>query len=261
MALGLLILGRHPASSTRRGTRQPARHPERGRARIPRATASGNSPLVWPWLRSSSPSVPTFPAGPRETRVHLFDGVRLDSPSPCSRRNSWFRPADRHSPRIRRAARSWPARFRWAWTMGVLDRSWIPGDGANTGEATTTRASGPPLLSALARPLPASSGAWSMAERPRFPSSWINPISLVWSGAPDTPLPDRGGPVARHARTEPAIPLSLNRSPLEPSKGRAAFWPEHPGWHTVRALPAGPTFDFHVQPGPRPAGRPGPTGP
>jgi hypothetical protein len=73
------------------------------------------------------------------------------------------------------------------------------------------------------------------------------PLSLVWSGAPETPPPS--AEVRAHGATdEPSVALNLNQDPVEPSQARVVFWPMHPGWHSVRALPAGPTFDFYVQP-------------
>jgi hypothetical protein len=102
------------------------------------------------------------------------------------------------------------------------------------------------LISAVARPLTGSTGAWSVGEA-SLPLFVDQPVTLVWSADPDAPLP-AAEIRARNAPDEPSIALTLNRHPTEPTQARTVFWPVHPGWHTLRTLPSGPTLDLHVQP-------------
>jgi len=245
--LGLLVLGSQepsldepndgPQSST------PSADPV-ARGPSPAGTPPRRSPLVAPWIRPTGPST-NADMDTRETWVGLFNGLRLESPASVLRAELVVPPAGQvlaQDPQGRPlVAGTSRGRGRWACSM-VLD-SWRwrqHGQGDDYARFWST------LLSALSRPMTATAGTWSMgnASHPVFVDQ---PIPLIWSGAPDT-APPAAEVQARGAAEAPAIPLSLNRPPSEPSRGRALFWPVHPGWHAVRALPAGPTFNFYVQP-------------
>ncbi len=245
--VGLLVLGLHePNHDVTNAGPQPSTPSvdEVARGPSPAGVVSGRSRLTSPWIRQPDPSTDAS-VSLREIRVHLFNGIRLESPVFVLAAELVVPPAGQalaQDPQGRPiVAGSSRGRGRWACSI-VLD-SWRwrqHGQGHDYAHFWST------LLSALARPRTASSGAWSVVEA-SLPVFVDQPLSLVWSGAPDRP-PPTAEMRARRATDESAIPLSLNRPPLEPSHGRAVFWPAHPGWQTVRALPAGPTFNFYVQP-------------
>ena len=239
--IGLLVLGPHEASHDAATDEPPPSTPRSVGA------ASGRSPLVSPWIRQPNPSNPSTDASVsrRETRIHLFNGLRLDSPVTVPAEELVVPSAGQalaQDPQGRPiVAVGSLGRGRWACSM-VLD-SWRWRQHGHEDDYAHFWST---LLSTLARPLTASAGVWSVGDA-SLPVFVDQPLSLVWSGALDTP-PPTAEVRARRAPDEPAIPLSLSRHPVEPSQGRAVFWPVHPGWHTIRALPAGPTFDFYVQP-------------
>ena len=245
--VGLLVLGsREPILDVPGAGPQPSKPSadEVARGHSPTRADSVRSPLGSPWLPPPNPSTDVS-AGLRETRVHLFDGTSLDTPVPVLATELVVPPAGQalaQDPQGRPIV-AWVPRGRGRWACSIVLDSWRwrqRGQGDDYAHFWST------LLSAMARPMTASSGAWSVAEA-SLPVFVDQPMSLVWSDGSDTPPPT--AEVRAHGAPEDlAIPLSLDRLPSEPSRGRAVFWPVHPGWHTVRALPAGPTFDFYVQP-------------
>lgn len=244
--LGLLILGPQEASDDGASERTTPGTPSVADARRPSKVGPVpiRSPLVAPWLRQPDPAAETSVAS-RETRIHLFNDVRLDSPVSVLASDLVVPPAGQvlaQDPQGRPlvAGRSL-GRGRWACSL-VLD-SWRWRQQGQEGEYARFWST---LLSALARPAMASTGAWTLSPG-SLPVFVDQPLSLVWSGSAETPPPS-AEVRALGATDEPAVALNLNRDPVEPSQGRVVFWPMHPGWHTIRALPAGPTFDFYVQP-------------
>ena len=244
--LGLLILSPQEASDDGASERTTPTTPSVNDARRPSTVqpVSSRSPLVSPWLRQPQPA-PDASVASRETRIHLFNDIRLDSPVSVLASDLVVPPAGQvlaQDPQGRPlvAGRSL-GRGRWACSL-VLD-SWRWRQQGQDDEYARFWST---LLSALARPATASTGAWSLRTG-SLPVFVDQPLSLVWSGAPESPPPS-AEVRARGAKDEPAVALNLNPDPAEPSQARVAFWPMHPGWHTVRALPSGPTFDFYVQP-------------
>ncbi len=207
-------------------------------------TVAGRSPLVSPWIRRSNPST-DISVNRRETRIQLFNGIRLDSPVTVLASELVVPPAGQalaQDPQGRPIVAAGPlGRGRWACSM-VLD-SWRWRQHGNEGDYAHFWST---LLSAVARPVTTSTGAWSVGEA-SHPLFVDQPVTLVWSADPDAPLP-AAEVQAHNAPDEPSTALTLNRHPTEPTQGQAVFWPIHPGWHTLRTLPSGPTLDFHVQP-------------
>jgi hypothetical protein len=244
--LGLLILSPQEASEDGASDRTTPGTPSVNDARRPSTVqpVSSRSPLVSPWLRQPHAAADASVAS-RETRIHLFNDIRLDSPVSVLASDLVVPPAGQvlaQDPQGRPlvAGRSL-GRGRWACSL-VLD-SWRWRQQGQDDEYARFWST---LLSALARPATMSTGAWSLRTG-SLPVFVDQPLCLVWSGAPESPPPS-AEVRARSATDEPAVALKLNRDPVEPSQARVVFWPMHPGWHTVRALPAGPTFDFYVQP-------------
>jgi hypothetical protein len=245
--LGLLVLGEDPETPAPPSTAPPPSTPpadDRARGPSRAGPPTPRSPLVSPWLQPPSPAT-EVPAAPRETRIHLVPGIPLDAPVSVLAAPLVVPPGgqvlaeDPHG----RPIVAWGSHGRGRSACSIVLDSWRWRQHGREDDYARFWAS---LLSAVARPMPATSGAWSMAAA-SLPVFVDQPITLLWSAAPDSPLPN-AEVRARTAPNEPATPLNLNRSPSQPSRGRAAFWPVHPGWHTIRALPAGPTFDFYVQP-------------
>lgn len=205
---------------------------------------AGRSPLVSPWIRRLNPSS-SASVTRRETRIHLSNGIRLESPVSVPASELVVPPVGQalaQDPQGRPiVATGSLGRGRWACSL-VLD-SWRWRQHGREGDYAHFWST---LLSAVARPVTASTGAWSV-EDASLPLFVDQPVTLVWSGNPDAPLP-AAEVRAHNAPGEPSIALSLNRHPSESSQGQAVFWPVHPGWHTLRTLPTGPTLDFHVQP-------------
>lgn len=245
--LGLLILGsiesEHEAPNQGPQTSGSAAPLDAAGVSRPRV-AFGNSSLVSPWLRPTTPSTEA-PVAPRETRVRLCNGIDMESAVSVLAAELVVPPGGQplvqdtqNRPLVVGASLG---RGRWALSI-VLDAwRWRQhGRGDDYARFWST------LLSAIARPVNPSAGAWSMAEA-TVPAFVDHPISLAWSSAPDVSLPTVEVQ-PRDVASAPAIPLTLNRSPSEPSHARAVFWPQHSGWHTVRALPSGPSIDIHVLP-------------
>lgn len=220
---------------------------------IPGEIAGGSSagagsgpkrPLTSPWIVRSTPSLdPSDPT--RETRIRLVDGTAMDAPVSVLAAELVV-PSGGQTIAMDTQSRPLVASLghgcgRWACSL-VLD-SWRwrqHGHGNDYAHFWST------LLSAVARPAPHSSGEWSVGESSLL--SFVDqPVSLVWLGDPDAPLP-RAEVRSLEVPEETAIPLSLGREPQEPSRARSVFWPVHSGWHSVRTLPEGPTFEFDVQP-------------
>lgn len=245
--IGLLVLGlqesSHDAPNDKPQPSTPLADPV-ARGPSPAGTSLGSSPLVSPWIRPPSPST-NASVGLRETRVILFNGLHLESPVSVLGAELVVPPAGQalaQDPQGRPlVAGTSHGRGRWACSI-VLD-SWRwrqHGQGDDYARFWST------LLSALSRPMTASGDAWSVGNA-SLPVFVDQPISLVWSGGPASPTP--AAEVQAHGAPEaPAIPVSLNHHPSEPTQGRAVYWPIHSGWHTVRAQPAGPAFNFYVQP-------------
>lgn len=245
--IGLLILDSSQPSDFGPGENSPSPAQATSPADAtpqPNRERPGKSPLVSPWLRKSAPA--TYATeGSRETRIELANGFRLESPVAVLTEELRIPPDGlvlARDPQGRPlVAQASLGRGRWAYSIVLDTWRWRqhghPDDHARFWSA---------LLSAVARPAPAASASWSLAEASQ-PFFVDHRITLNWSGAPDTRPPPAEirahGPPAH-----PAIPLNLDPLPSEPSQGRATYWPEVPGWHQVRALPTGPTLDFYVQP-------------
>ncbi len=214
------------------------------RGPAPDPASDGKKALAWSWLRSDAPSTDP-PAGQRETRLQLPDGASLDTPVSVLAAELAVPPAEQTLARDPqgRPIVAWASRGRGRWAGSLVLDSWRwrqHGQGDDYARFWSA------LISVLSRPPTVSTGAWSLdaASHPVFVDQ---PLFLIWSGAPDAP-PPRAEVRAQGAPDDPAIPLTLDPASSASSEARAVFWPVHPGWHTVRALPDGPTLDIHVQP-------------
>ncbi|MGE4182964.1 MAG: hypothetical protein AB7J34_24350, partial [Limisphaerales bacterium] len=214
----------------------------------PSRERSGKSPLVSPWLPTGAHEADAT-AGRRETRIELSDGIHLESPVMVLAAELRIPAAGlvlARDPQGRPlVAQASLGRGRWAYSIVLDTWRWRqhghPDDHARFWSA---------LLSSIARTktttTTTSQGSWSLSEASQ-PFFVDHPVTVFWSGAQEIPPPPAevraGG-----ARGEPAIPLRLSPLLAEPSLGQAAYWPIHPGWHKIRAIPDGPTLDFYVHP-------------
>jgi hypothetical protein len=205
---------------------------------------SRQSSLVSPWLRSSQNST-NAESGLRETRIEWSPGGQSETPVSVLAMERAVPPAGQ--------ALAWDSQDRpvVAWISHGIGRlagslvqdSWRwrqHGQGEDYARFWST------VLSAVARPINHSASAWSI-EEPSLPLFVDHPVVLTGSGAPDIPSP-AAEVRAFDAPAAPAVLLGLGRHASEPTLSRAVFWPVHSGWHTVKALPSGPSLAFYVHP-------------
>lgn len=247
---GLGLLAFDPVAAVRgeaNDAGQPSSRPIQGEFAVDSSAGAGSTPkrpLTSPWVVRFKPSVDPSDRT-RETRIRLFDGTVMDAPVSVLAAELVVPPGGQimvTDPQDRPLVASWgQGRGRWVLSLVVDSWRWRQhGQGNDYAHFWST------LISAVARPAPQSSGEWSVGD-PSLPSFVNQPVSLVWLGEPDVPLPEVEVR-SLEVPDAPPIPLSLSREPQEPSRARSVFWPVHSGWHSVRALPAGPTFEFDVQP-------------
>ena len=181
----------------------------------------------------------------RMARLRLWDGAELAEPITVAATEIIALPDARwlvRDPQERllgaavRSGRGWLARSlvldTWRWLQGghpeIFARYWSS------------------LLSLVARPAATIEGRWCLANG-AAPIIEDEAVRLAWVGAPSAPLPD--AEVRALARPDIApVRLQLARDVRDAARAEALHWPARAGWHEVRALPAGPSLAFYVQP-------------
>ncbi len=199
---------------------------------------------VAPWVLF--PSASTEPSEiSRETSIRLGDGQLMITPVSVLAMDLQVPSGGRRvaSDTQGRPLVAWCAHGRGRWARSLILDSWRwrqHGEGADYARYWAG------LLGQVARPEAEAREGWSVVQ-PSSPIFVDQPVTLIWSGATNVPLP-MAEVRALEVTGEPVLPLNLSRVGREPAGAQTVFWPVHPGWHSVRALPAGPALEFHVQP-------------
>jgi hypothetical protein len=212
------------------------------RADAPAETA--RDPLVSPWVLVPSTSMDTSETS-REARIRLGDGRLMNAPVSVLAMNLQVPEGSRIEATDTRGRPlvAWCAHGRGRWARSLILGSWRwrqHGEGADYAHYWAG------LLGRVARPGSGSTGGWSVAQ-PSLPNFVDQPVTLTWSGAANIPVP-LAEVRAVEVPGEPVFPLYLSRAERDSAGARSVFWPVHPGWHSVRALPSGAVMDFYVQP-------------
>jgi hypothetical protein len=208
------------------------------------AASTTPEPLVSPWVLLPSASADPSETS-REARIQLGDGRFMNTPVAVLAMNLQV-PSGGRSVALDTLGRplvAWCAHGRGRWARSLILDSWRwqqHGEGADYARYWAG------LLGQVARPVAEATEGWAVVP-PSSPMFVDQLVGLIWSGSADVPLP-MAEVQALEVPGDPVLPLNLSRVGRDLTGGQAVFWPVHPGWHSVRALPAGPAVDFYVQP-------------
>jgi hypothetical protein len=245
--LGLLVIG--PPGAMRTVTNKTDATSVTAESRSPAERASApaeaiREPLVSPWMllprASSEPAEDS-----RETRIRLSDGTLMHVPVSVLEMSLGV-PAGNRTVATDTQGRplvAWCAHGRGRWARSLILDSWR---WRQHGEGNDYARFWAGLLGQVARPGSEAKEGWWVVQ-PSLPLFVDQPVTLIWSGATNVPLP-MAEVRALEVSGEPSVPLNLSRVGQDPTGAQAVFWPMHAGWHSVRALLAGPVLDFYVQP-------------